>query len=139
MDIMTRFQFDDESCIAACVAMLMDEEVENLKGFHECYMAGQVGLKEYIRKRGLLCDEVDFESDLKPGCAYIALAPSLNQFGKLHAVVINVLDTGKVEVHDPWHIAFGVRNRQYVPATRGIMYPHHVRLYSYVPVLVVGI
>lgn len=112
--------------------MLMDEPVEDLRGFHECYMEGKVELYPYLKQRGLgiypcLPGDYDFRSN----SAYLVMAASLNQRAKMHMVIMNFSWMSQYEVIDP---LMGVAGRDYyIHNGCELVKRNQARLYSFVP------
>ena len=129
MDIKLQTQFDDESCMAACVAMVIGKDVNDLVGFHESYMEFESSASVYIEHHGFNCELLNIDAILLPGYAYIAMAPSPNQFAKMHAVVIDIDYTGKINIHDPTN-----REMKYVIWNKEVIKKDECRLVSWIPI-----
>ena len=93
------------SCVATCLAMLVDEPVQGLiERFHARYRAGATSMRQLLDEL-----EVPFRSFdscdlpmLNESGAYLISVPSLNIQGGMHQIIIEVDATGvDYFVHDP--------------------------------------
>ena len=91
------------SCVATCLAMLVDEPVQGLiERFHARYRAGATSMRQLLEEL-----EVPFRSFdscdlpmLEHEGAYLVSVPSLNIQGGMHQIIIEVTDEN-YQVFDP--------------------------------------
>jgi len=91
------------SCVATCLAMLVDEPVQGLiDQFHERYRAGATSMGQLLKELEIPCTSFDSLSlpTLVDEGAYLVSVPSLNIQGGMHQIIIEVTDENYF-VHDP--------------------------------------
>lgn len=91
------------SCVATCLAMLVDEPVQGLiDQFHEKYRAGATSMGQLLNELQIPCTSFDSLSlpTLISSGAYLVSVPSLNIQGGMHQIIIEVTEDGYF-VNDP--------------------------------------
>lgn len=83
------------SCVATCLAMLVDEPVQGLiDQFHAKYREGATSMRQLLDELQVPCtsfDSLDLPP-LKDEGAYLVSVPSLNIQGGMHQIIIEVTD-----------------------------------------------
>ena len=91
------------SCVATCLAMLVDEPVQGLiERFHEKYREGATSMRQLLDELQVPCtsfDSLDLPL-LNDSGAYLISVPSLNIQGGLHQIILEVFGENYV-VLDP--------------------------------------
>ncbi len=90
-----------DSCVSACLAMLLGIPVERvLEEFHDRYKAHEVKPFDYLAGKIQAHYPVDAEEDLEWDRVYLLGVPSLNIRGGMHAVLLDTRG-GKLRLYDP--------------------------------------
>jgi hypothetical protein len=132
MKINKQIQPCDESCVATCIAMLIDEPVEMIMGdFHDRYMHGGITIPQYLDAHGIKHKEFNSIEWITDQGRYLVLAPSLNTHAKLHTVIMDISPYGNY-VYDPYDDG---EHHYYVSPTKEVVTRCEVRLYSFAPML----
>lgn len=100
-------------CVAACLAMLLDRDVEEITAqFHRGYMGGAVEAHDFLREHGLNVRLCVSNEPMYWNKVYMISVPSLNRVATMHAVIIDMRgDT--MRVLDPQQ---GVPGKRYYVA-----------------------
>lgn len=91
------------SCVATCLAMLVDEPVQGLiDRFHERYRGGATSMGQLLKELEIPVKSFDSLSlpQLEDEGAYLVSVPSLNIRGGMHQIIIEVTDEN-YHVFDP--------------------------------------
>lgn len=100
------------SCMAACLAMLLDKDVEEVDSeFSLDYIRGYIDVASYLYQRGIFAQPhiTAGMHQIRPGRLYLATVPSLQLPGLFHQIIIDARFDG-VTVYDP---AKGLEGKQY--------------------------
>ena len=93
MNITLQQQPTWNSCVSACVAMILNKPVDEVVSeFHEDYYAGKLDPDEYLTKSGVNCEVLLTNAKLEMGHIYICSVPSLNKQALTHAILIDMRD-----------------------------------------------
>ena len=81
------------TCVSACVAMLLNKPVDEVVSeFHEDYRAERVDPDEYLMKNGVNCEVLLTNAKLEMGSIYLCSVPSLNKQALTHAILLDMRD-----------------------------------------------
>lgn len=100
------------SCMAACLAMLLDRDVEEVDNeFSLDYVRGYIDVASYLYRQGIFAQPhvTAGMHQIRPGRLYLATVPSLQLPGLFHQIIIDARFDG-VTVYDP---AKGLEGKQY--------------------------
>lgn len=100
------------SCMAACLAMLLDRDVEEVDNeFSLDYVRGYIDVATYLYRQGIFAQPhiTAGMHQIYPGRLYLATVPSLQLPGLFHQIIIDARFDG-VTVYDPCK---GLEGKQY--------------------------
>lgn len=100
------------SCMAACLAMLLDRDVEEVDNeFSLDYVRGYIDVATYLYRQGIFAQPhiTAGMHQIYPGRLYLATVPSLQLPGLFHQIIIDAR-FGDVKVYDPCK---GLQGKQY--------------------------
>ena len=79
------------SCMSACVAMILNKPVnEVIDEFHDDYRSEKIDTDEYLRLNGVDCEVLLSNAKFEAGNIYVCSVPSLNKQAQTHAVIIDM-------------------------------------------------
>ena len=89
------------TCVSACIAMLLDIPVETvIEEFHDLYVDNQMNADEYLELKGMSAYPLlSTYRQVLPGNTYLICAPSLNLEGATHEIIMDFRT--EFRVYDP--------------------------------------
>lgn len=100
------------SCMAACLAMLLERDVEEVDSeFSLDYVRGYIDVATYLYRQGIFAQPhiTAGMHQIRPGRLYLATVPSLQLPGLFHQIIIDARFSD-VKVYDPCK---GLQGKQY--------------------------
>lgn len=96
------YQKTSNTCMSACIAMVMNTDFETVRSeFHAQYTRHESCPVRYLRSKGMKAEKVGNPFELEIGYVYILMVPSLNTLGMFHAVVVDHTCPSGPELYDP--------------------------------------
>lgn len=97
-----RTQTRNDNCTSACIAMILEKEVEEVTiEFHDLYLNGKLRPDEYLRQNGLIVRPIlSVDRTIVFGNVYLFAVPSLNMEATLHSIVADTRND-ILEIYDP--------------------------------------
>ncbi len=130
MEIKLQKQVQPNGCMSACLAMLLGRHVNDVSAeFNTKYHTLEVEPVAYAHAQGLTLEYPEqgpLSDILFPDFIYIAVVPSLNTPGMLHAIIVDVRDSNNVKVYDP------ATGQQYMSPTEYWGEPGTTKLVSWI-------
>jgi len=102
--ILYRQQTLDNNCVSACIAMVLNTEVETVHSqFHQDYFNHVITPSEFLSANGCAVRTPTPElcSSLHVGHIYLLCVPALNVSGQFHCILLDTRDGTNPVVYDP--------------------------------------
>lgn len=115
--ITPRKQTLDNNCVSACIAMLLNQEVDEIHGkFHTDYFNHIVTPSEFLSAHGCLVrtPSPEMAGQLHVGHIYLLCVPALNVNGQFHCILLDTRVAHNPVVYDPANTS---RRRYVYPGT----------------------